>query len=469
MRQLFNNHLFLGFLGLLCAHATFAKAFDDSKIIEKIENIRAQHGVAAATVILVRSDQVLIKRNLGVADWGSKKPLSEASIFRIGSISKAYAGILALRLEARGMIKLTDDVRDYGLSPYLKNTFPKQAITLAQLLEHTAGLTDLSKAEWDYNEASVSNLKSRFELKLGNHQTVWPPGMHSSYSNVGPGLFGLALENKFGVSYETLMQQHVLGPLRMQNTNLLLTDAVKKNLMTGYDRDGKTQIPYWHNVYRPFAAINTNNHDMVIWLQMLLHDGHPFLSSLQKKRLGTPTTTLAASHGLTYGYGLGSYQWQVNGHSFWGHGGDADGYLSRYGVNPESGMAYFVMINAFNHQPLNAMVDLLENHIVKDLPKPDYPLRIQLPSAVLDSYVGSYQPVTKRFGRLPKNPSRTLEITQADNQLYYRYQSGCKRNLYAVNQNTFRFSHHSTATMGFFQHGGKMYFQGDAGNFIQVD
>ncbi len=265
------------------------------------------------------------------------------------------------------------------------------------------------------------------------------------------------------------MQKHVLDPLGMQNTHLLLTDEVKKHLITGYDRDGQTQIPYWHNIYRPFAAINTNNQDMVIWLQMLLEDKHPFLSNEQKARLGTPTTTLAARNGLSYGYGLGSYQWQVKGHSFWGHGGDADGYLTRYGVNLEAGLAYFVMVNAFNHRPLNAMVNLLENHIIKDLPKPNYPLRLQLNAETLQSYVGNYRPVTKRFGRFSANTPNTLKITKSDNKLVYQYKAGHKQKLYAVSRQLFRFVHQSTATMGFFRHEGKMYFQGDAGNFVKVN
>ena len=62
--------------------------------------------------------------------------------------------------------------------------------------------------------------------------------------------------------------------------------------------------------------------------------------------LGAVTAAGNAS-ARSYGYGLGNYHSIHAGFVFHGHGGDADGYLSNYGYNLDTGLVYFIVINAF--------------------------------------------------------------------------------------------------------------------------
>ncbi len=438
------------------------------KITQATTEIQKKYSVAAVSVLVVSQDEVLVNLHSGIRDWGSNKPFTEQDMYRIGSISKSFAGVLALRLQQKGLINLNDSIVDYGLASYMNNSYPARVITLAQLLEHTAGLSDLAKAEWDYNDAEPITLKQAFDLKLGDHKTRWEPGVHRSYSNVGAGLFGLALELKLGQSYETLMQEHVFKPLQMNDSDMLLSDTTVKRLIKGYDRDGRKPIKYWHNIYRPFAAINSDNQDMVLWLQMLLNTNNDFLSTTDRKRLVHPQTTLAGQDGLEYGYGLGVYQWQTGGHSFYGHGGDADGYLTRFGLNPESGLAYFVMINAFNKRPLNEIVNLIESQITVDLPKPKYPLRLELTDKEIETYQGEYLQVTSRFGILKPVSTKRLTVRYQNGQLMYQFNQGREVVIHKVRKDQFRTSNQSVATMAFNTHKDQFYFQGELGNFVKV-
>ena len=451
----------------------FAQNNPYDALVQSIEDIRQQHTVSAAVVILVDSNNVLINRHLGTIDWDSNKPFSDQHMFRIGSISKSFAALLALRLQEAGLIDLDKPLNHYVKTEIIKNRYPQQQITLAQLLEHTAGLSDMSKPEWDYNTASEKPLEETLQLYKTNHVTLWPPGQHASYTNIGAGVLGLALEKATGKSYEQLMQEYVFDPLEMGSSTLLYSAPVKEKLIVGYNTDGKTPIPYWHNIYRPFAAINTNAGDMVHFLQMLLNSGkiqqQPFINNNSFKRMQIPKTTLAGKSGLQYGYGLGNYQWQKDGYSFFGHGGDADGYLAHYGYNPESGLAYFVMINAFQHQPLRRMRQQLENFIVKPLAKPKYPLRLRLPEETLKPYVGAYAEVTKRFGKLPTRQKPTLWVEITDGTLTTRRQGQRKRTLHAVTNQHFRRADQSIATTAFIEKNDQMYLQGDIGNFIKIN
>ena len=448
-----------------------------NELNQQLEQIRTTSGISAAVVLIVDKDKVLLQSHLGRANWDTDKPLPQDSIFRIGSISKSFAGLLALRMQEDDLIDLNKPLTDYLDKSYIQNTFhsngiPSAQITLAQLLEHTAGLSDLSQAEWDYQNTKNLSLENALALKLGAHRTLWSPGLHSSYTNVGVGILGLALEKAAGKSYETLMHDFVFEPLNMKSSNLLLSSAVKEKLITGYNTDGKTPIDYWHNIYRPFAAVNTNSNDMVNFLQLLLnegaHKGETLLNEFSIQRLQIPNTTLSARSGLGYGYGLGIYQYQKDGHSLYGHGGDADGYLSHFAYSHESGLAYFVMINAFQGKSLRQMRGLLETYIVKNLPKPKYPRRLKLDKYTLGKYSGDYVQVTKRFGSLENN-LRELKVFINNGNLYTQEKDAKPKVLFAVNANHFRRSNHSIATMAFIEHEGKIYLQGDIGNFVKLD
>ncbi|MBL4661372.1 MAG: beta-lactamase family protein, partial [Alcanivoracaceae bacterium] len=319
---------------LLCAFSLscFAKENQINNLIKQIELIRVNNHISGAVVLLLDKQNTLINQRLGTSSWQNSQAMSADQMFRIGSISKSFAALLALRMQQKGLIDLKKSMRHYTKKQHINNCYADTEISLEQLLEHTAGLADLSKAEWDYNDSKPISIEQALSLRKDQHKTRWQPGLHSSYSNVGAGMLGLALEKATSEqgdvkSYEQLMDKYVFIPLGMKSSSLLLTGKVKSRLMTGYNTDGKTVIPYWHNIYRPFAAINTDTADIIQFLQMLLNkgtvNGQHFLSPAALVRMETPQTSLAAQSGLQYGYGLANYSWQFEGHTFHGHGGDA--------------------------------------------------------------------------------------------------------------------------------------------------
>jgi hypothetical protein len=74
-------------------------ADDAVKLVADIDSIRKQHGLAAAAVIVVDADSVLLEHYSGITDWESKKPVTRDTYFRIGSISKVFTGIALLKAE----------------------------------------------------------------------------------------------------------------------------------------------------------------------------------------------------------------------------------------------------------------------------------------------------------------------------------------------------------------------------------
>ncbi|MBI2970216.1 MAG: hypothetical protein HYY36_05695, partial [Gammaproteobacteria bacterium] len=179
------------------------------------------------------------------------------------------------------------------------------------------------------------------------------------------------------------------------------------------------------------------------------------------------STTLAARGGLRYGYGLGSYAWLHRGVLFHGHGGDADGYLSRLGYSRERGLGYFVVINVFRKRDLDRIQRIIEEYIATGIDVPEPP--VHGPGAhLLSRYAGEYQAATSRFQDMDERAQGTASIRVAGTTLIIE-RDGSSRSLIPVNDRHFRYQGETVATSAFVMDGGSLYFQDESGNYVKVD
>ncbi|TQV84691.1 beta-lactamase family protein [Exilibacterium tricleocarpae] len=439
-----------------------ATAADYTTLLADIDTIRKNYGVPAVGFSLTDKNRVLWSGALGVTDIKTRRPVTPQTRFRIGSITKAFTGLAALALQEDGKLRLSDPIARWVPAGLYHNPWAQtHPIRVAHLLEHTAGFTDMSPAEFDHN-IPIAALPA-LALHPQSRRARWPPGYHASYSNSGAGLAGLIIEQLADQSYETFVERRLLQPLAMANTGF----SPHRQLAQGYQADGIEPIPYWHILFRPAGAINSTPRDMAAFVRLLLnngrHRGRQLLAPASVARMEKPATTLAAKSGLNHGYGLGVYQWLHNGFRFHGHGGDGDGYLAHFGYNRDSGLGYFVVVTVFNHRPLREIRTKIEDHIVRNLPAPVKPIAAD--SAVpLKRYEGSYHPVTYRFGERPERDEK-LKVFLRDGKLHTRINKRRSRPLIAVNGGHFRRPGDTVATMAFVEAQGEMYLQADFGNY----
>lgn len=446
----------------------------DGQLLAKLEQIRVDNQIAAFGLVIVRDDAIGLLATRGLADRQGQRAIADDAIFRIGSISKMFTGLLAAEMAARKQVDLERPVRQWPVDGTFENRWrDTHPVTIATLLEHTAGFNDLSEAEWDYSDPGQLPLEDTLRLYPRARTTHWPPGRHFSYSNAGAGLAGYVLELAGKASYESLLQALVLDPVGLVDTSVLPPPAGR--LATGYDSDGETPIPYWHQIFRPFAAINSSLRDMSRFLRLFLSrgalDGRRLFSSDTIARVETPTTALAARRGLAYGYGLGNYGWLRGGILFQGHGGDADGYLSHMGYTRSNNSGYFLVITAFQPRSLRAMRTLVENHLVASLPVPPAPPAAALDAQARAQLTGCYERVTQRFpGQSTGDSNRHLEIFERDGLLWSRTARDPALPLVPVTGQLFRRPAENRATL-FIGTGedGVVYFQEDADNFRKTD
>ena len=438
------------------------------KLLDSLDQIRQSAGVAGLALTLVNTEETIWSGGRGVANRDTEKPMTADTLIRIGSVTKAFTALSLLALDEAGKLSLDSNIATLMLAPPYTNPWASShPVTLAQLLEHSAGLGDLSKIEWDHNEPLT--LAAALQVDPDSRLLQWPPGLHSSYSNSGAGVAAQVMQRVTGLNFEDHTAKSVFEPLGMDSATFRLTDSVKTGLATGYDSDGQTIIPYWHTLYRPFGGINVTARQMGPFVRMLLARGRldqqQIFSAALIDRMEHPETTLAARSGLEFGYGPGNYQWVHDGFVFHGHGGDADGYLSRFAYNRDAGLGYFLVINAFKGSTLRRLRDEIEDFIVYGL-KPRFQAGVPQPSEQLRQLTGRYQTATRRFAG---KADQHLEISYEQNRLYMR-RNGRRQHLIPLSAWHFRRVFEPVATTAFI-HGfdGRLYLQGPFGNYVRLD
>lgn len=461
------------FLFLFCSVSTLSFANEQDLALSRLKSdlyrLKDEYDIPAMAIIIVDADKILMADVSGLADRESAKPANAETVFRIGSVTKMFTSLAILMLQEDGLLELDMDIQDITPSIPVKNKWrATHPIKIAYLLEHTAGLQGLSKAEFDHNVPLT--LEQALKWKVDNRFTHWPPGLHHSYTNVGTGLAEYVIEKVSKQSYASFIDRRIFKPLGMSSANLDNGPETLSYLATGYDTDGHSVIPYWHMLYRAFGAINLRPGDMAPFLQFLinkgLHGNQRLLRESSIKRMETPSTSLAAKSGLKFGYGLGNYTSLRHGLLFHGHGGDADGYLSRLAYNRDTNLAYFVVINTFKNNALLKVRQRIEDFITQGRQVAEPPL-YYISEEKLKHYTGVYRSVTQRFPGF-KNEINVLIVSLKDGNVLLK-SGNSEIPLLPVNDIHFRQPGESKATATFVTApDGRIFLQNAAGNYLRI-
>jgi len=188
------------------------------------------------SVSIVNDQEIIFSKGYGLADVEKKVPMEPETICSICSISKLFTSVAVMQLWEEGKLRLDDSVNallpGYNLKQQYAESVP---ITVRSLLTHSSGLP--REAAYPYWSAPDFYFPTEKEIKqkLGTQQTLYPSSTYFQYSNLGMTLLGEAVANVSKTNYETYVEQHILQPLQLTNTN----PSLPKNLWgvkiaTGY-------------------------------------------------------------------------------------------------------------------------------------------------------------------------------------------------------------------------------------------
>lgn len=455
-------------VGLGFSQDAVASEENFQKLLVQLDRIQAAHNIPAYAIVISSDEKMLLNEVRGVEKAGVTTPVSADAYFRIGSITKTFIGLAALQAEQQVKLNLDKSIEQYLAGKgYQLPQYNKRFPTTRQLLEHTAGLQDMGRKEFDSNlPYSLHQALLKFSPQ---HKLAWQPGYAYSYSNTGYGYAGRVLEVATKQNISDWLNQSVFAPLKMQTATMELTEQVQQGLVPGYQKDGKEQIPYWHMAYSSLGSINLQPHDMAKLIQLYLGKKYTGISADVISSQEKPKASIAARAGLLYGYSAGLYQWLRDGHLFYGHGGDADGYLSHFGYQKQANRGYFLVINTFNGRAKNQMRRIVEEFLVKELPRPEVKFESAKKPFNNRDYqhlVGEYQRVTRRFG--PIVTRQPLTIKWQHRKLQIKEPGSDWDELVQVDENLFKRRYETRATVVIIKVENDIWLQGDEGNWVKT-
>lgn len=427
-------------------------------LVDELIGMQKLHRVPALGLALFRNGEPVLIGAYGTADKDT--PL------RWGSISKSFTALAALNLAQERQLPLTTPVAALLQQQYFHNPWSRtDPVRLIHLLELTAGFSDLSRAEFDDNEPLP--LSAALTRGAANRDLRWPPGWQHSYTNVAPGITAAVIEALSEQTFEQYMTDAVLQPLHMPAASF----EPVPGLPGGFRADGTTPIPYWHMTFRAFGALNASIAEMGNFVSMLLNEGRlrgrQVFAPEVIARMHTPGSSLGARAGLALTYAAGLYPWIRDGHVIWGHGGDADGYRSRYGLQFEAGRGYLLVINTDNPGLLRRMHRRIEGWMLSDLQSAAPPAVSR--DSDLQRYAGEYYPSSARFGLNGwlAGESPGIRIRATDQYLEVLADNRNTR-LYPLGDGRFRRREDPGTTVVFVDTGALLLMQGELGNHVNL-
>jgi len=217
---------------------------------------------------VIKDGKIIYQRGYGMADLEHDIPISPASAFYIGSVSKQFTAFAVALLAQQGKLALDDDVRKY--LPELPDY--ETPITIRHLIHHTSGLRDyntLVALAGRRNDEAFDN-QVILEIAARQKELNFKPGAQFLYSNTGYAMLALIVERVSGQRFGAFAEASIFKPLGMTDTHFHedLTRIVKHRA-DGYapNPGGGFRLDTPYNERAGAGGVYTTVGDLLKWDQ----------------------------------------------------------------------------------------------------------------------------------------------------------------------------------------------------------
>lgn len=320
-----------------------------------------------SAVIVVSEDGRRYVRVHGVLNAETGALATPQSEFYIASMTKAYMGLLAARLDAEGVFPLTTTLADIWPDLQLPEGRAASSITMRDLITHQAAI---EVDEITFLEAYVREVDpSEYPGLIARYAVARDPGFQ--YDNLGYNIYAAALEQVTGTDWRDWLNRDVFEPLGLEHTSGRTSDFDPATVAWGHRRagdhhDGWPRANGWYliapktdGMMQSAGGLMTSPADMAAWMEVQLTGNAPDRSGITPEMIEATHQQLASQEGdgdgfTCDGYGLG---WNVCEYLYPGeeeadfgtllqHGGGYTGFRSYMTIAPELGLGIAMLTNS---------------------------------------------------------------------------------------------------------------------------
>ena len=311
---------------------------------------------AGGAVAVMRRGEIVFQRGYGMANLETETPVTPATVFRIGSLTKQFTAAAILLLAQDGKLSLDDRV-----GKHLPQFPTDDPTTIRQLLSHTSGIIDYVGREPDFmKETRLPHTPHELVAYVLQASPLhrFPSGSAHLYSSSNYALAGAIVERLSGQTLGSFLKVRIFVPLGMKDTALDDARDVVPGRASGYDRLKADAAGYANarpvDMSVPYAAgaMRSTVRDLLVWSDALIHDR--LLSADSHREMTTParladgslpllTRRNGSTRPASYGLGVeisGKPEAQVIK-----HGGAIDGFTSDLKIYVGQDVAVVALVN----------------------------------------------------------------------------------------------------------------------------
>nr|WP_246756570.1 serine hydrolase domain-containing protein [Bradyrhizobium neotropicale] len=224
-----------------------------AKIGAFFDNEVATGKIPGAIVLIQQHGKPVYHQSFGVQDVASKAPITDKTIFRLFSMTKAITAVVSVQLLQEGKFKLDDPVAKYipsfanvkvGVekknedgSKTLELVPPDRPMTVLDLMRHTSGITYgfygdslVRKAYASSNLYAGDFDLAEFAERIAKLPLHNQPGALWQYGH-STDVLARIMEIVSGKPLLAIEREKLLDPLGMNDTRFLVTDPEKQKLL----------------------------------------------------------------------------------------------------------------------------------------------------------------------------------------------------------------------------------------------
>jgi len=320
-----------------------------------------------AALAIVYKNHVLVSNTYGVKETGTTDSINQHTVFRLASVSKGFAGVLASILEEDSTLFLDEKVKDIIPDFELKDSVNTYDLTIQNLLSHTTGL--VPHAFDNLIEDGVSY--PVIIQKLPEVDISAKPGVLYSYQNVIFSLIDSIVHIKTGLPYDILLRKKIFRPLKMRNASANPNVFTRKKSNIAHPHYYRNSVAValppntgYYNL-KPAAGINASISDMSKWLLALLGNNPEVLDTSVLNRITSQVVLSPLKWRYIRNwdpieskyYSLGWRIYFYKGRKIIYHGGYVTGYKAEIAFCPEEEVGIVFLQNSPNRLSSKSVPD----------------------------------------------------------------------------------------------------------------
>lgn len=201
------------------------RTVDSATLTKEIQNIMGNKKIPGLSIAIINNNEIVYHEALGVSNMETQEPIDNHSLFEGASLSKPIFAYFALKMVEEGTLDLDKPLYEYlphpGIAPESQEDY--KTVTARMVLSHQTGFP---------NHANNQKIELAFK-----------PGTDFMYSGEAyqylAAVIGMQKGVGLGEKLNTLFQEEVTKPLKMERTTFVWNDYLEAHKVYGHDENGE--------------------------------------------------------------------------------------------------------------------------------------------------------------------------------------------------------------------------------------